>query len=117
MVDQDILSSQVERLAAFIQENFPGEPSTPDGAIDVAMRLLFEARYNGNSLGVPAFIVKATDRFATETIRAHIRCCWREMLVSQADEETLALAEIIAWQKANPDKVHLPDHVHVPHSG
>lgn len=66
---------------------------------------------------VPVFAIKATDQFAVQTIRAHIRQCWGEGLYHQVDEETLALAEIIAWQRANPDKVHLPDHEHVPAEG
>ena len=34
------LEDQVKRLADFITENFPGEPSQGQGAIDTAIRLL-----------------------------------------------------------------------------
>lgn len=64
---------------------------------------------------VPQFVIKATDAFAVETIRDYLRQCWRENLFAQSNEVTKALAEIIAWQQANPDRVRLPDHKHVPH--
>lgn len=34
------LESQVERLANFIMQNIPGEPSQSQGAVDTAIRLL-----------------------------------------------------------------------------
>lgn len=34
------LESQIYRLANFIAENIPGEPSAPEGAVDTAIRLL-----------------------------------------------------------------------------
>ncbi len=34
------LESQVNRLAKFIMEKFPGEPSQDQGAVDTAIRLL-----------------------------------------------------------------------------
>lgn len=37
------LTDQVERLAEFIQECIPGEPSQSQGAIDTAIRLLADA--------------------------------------------------------------------------
>lgn len=36
----ETLEDQVRRLADFIVENFPGEPSRSEGAIDTAIRLL-----------------------------------------------------------------------------
>ena len=36
----NMLIEQVDRLAKFIMENIPGEPSEPQGAIDTAIRLL-----------------------------------------------------------------------------
>ena len=36
------LDSQIERLANFILENVPGEPSRSEGAVDTAIRLLRE---------------------------------------------------------------------------
>jgi glycerol-3-phosphate dehydrogenase len=38
------LESQVARLAAYIVENVPGEPSRSEGAIDCAIRLLRESK-------------------------------------------------------------------------
>lgn len=38
--DNEPLELQVERLAQFILDNIPGEPSQNEGAIDVAIRLL-----------------------------------------------------------------------------
>jgi len=37
------LESQIDRLAHFIMENIPGEPSESEGAIDTAIRLLKKA--------------------------------------------------------------------------
>lgn len=37
---RDDLHSQIKKLADFIIEEIPGEPSTSDGAVDVAIRLL-----------------------------------------------------------------------------
>lgn len=41
------LGSQVERLARFIMEEIPGEPSQNEGAIDCAIRLL-RAAHSGS---------------------------------------------------------------------
>lgn len=111
MVENEPLESQVKRLASFILEHFP-EPSSSDGAIDVAIRLLARTAGLPATPGIPVFVIKATDEFAVQTIRKHIQLCWSKGLIGQTDEETFALAEIIAWQRANPDKVHLPDHEH-----
>lgn len=106
--------AQVERLARFIVDYFPGEPSTSEGAIDTAIRLMAEMKFG---TGRPRFIIQATDAFAIPTIRAHMRLCWEKKLFEQVDEETLALAEIIQWQRSHPDLVRLPDHKHVSHWG
>lgn len=99
---------QMQRLAALVS----GERSTnPKIVVDAAIALL--SQKPSEDL-VPTFAIKATDEFAIQTIRAHIRLCWNDNLYQQVDEETLALAEIIAWQRANPDRVHLPDHEHIP---
>ena len=37
-------SQQIERLANFIMNNIPGEPSKSEGAIDTAMRILSSSR-------------------------------------------------------------------------
>lgn len=36
------LEAQIDRLARFIMEDFPGEPSRSEGAVDCAIRLLKE---------------------------------------------------------------------------
>ena len=36
----ETLEHQVQRLANFIMENIPGEPSQDEGAVDCAIRLL-----------------------------------------------------------------------------
>lgn len=40
--DYETTASQVDRLAAFITENIPGEPSQNQGAVDTAIRLMQE---------------------------------------------------------------------------
>lgn len=108
------LESRNLRLAHFIHQYFPNETWGDDTAIDVAMRLL-EGYVYGRS-EAPVFPIKATDAFAVETIRAHIRQCWRAGLYAQADQETMALAEFLEWQRDHRERVHAPDHKHVPHS-
>lgn len=44
LAENESLESQVNRLATFIMENIPGEPSQNQGAIDTAIRLLAAAR-------------------------------------------------------------------------
>lgn len=39
------LSNEIDRLALFIMDNVPGEPSKSQGAIDTAIRLLSERQY------------------------------------------------------------------------
>ena len=39
--------NQIDRLAGFIMEAFPGEPSQDEGAVDCAIRLLRQARPAG----------------------------------------------------------------------
>lgn len=39
------LNKQVERLAMFIVEEVPGEPSAPEGAIDTAIRIMKEQKH------------------------------------------------------------------------
>lgn len=50
--DNEPLPKQTERLARYITENFPGEPSQNQGAIDTAIRLLDELR-TGNRIEFP----------------------------------------------------------------
>jgi len=38
------LKSQIDRLAAFIMEEVPGEPSQNEGAVDTAIRVIRELR-------------------------------------------------------------------------
>jgi hypothetical protein len=53
------LESQVERLARFILDNVPGEPSEDQGAIDTAIRLL--SRHYGDKSGEAAAVQRAVD--------------------------------------------------------
>jgi hypothetical protein len=63
---------------------------------------------------MPVFTIKAKDTLAIETIVAYRDFCLEQDLTEQAAQVELALDEIEAWQRANPDQVKLPDHTHVP---
>jgi hypothetical protein len=63
-VEAEPLESQVERLARFIMENIPGEPSQSEGAIDTAIRLLSEERTLGKA-----------DWLYSPDLGCHIPCC------------------------------------------
>jgi hypothetical protein len=57
------LESQVERLARFIMECVPGEPSRPEGATDTAIRLLIHwGQQLGKVWAVPDWMVKRLSR-------------------------------------------------------
>lgn len=62
----------------------------------------------------PQFVIKASDRFAVEIIRRHRHFCVLYGLREQALEDMKALEEIQQWQMDNPERVHYPDHKHVP---
>lgn len=42
--DEPVRSEQVEKLATWITENVPGEPSQPEGAVDTAIRIIEHTR-------------------------------------------------------------------------
>lgn len=44
--------SQIGRLATFIMEEVPGEPSRSEGAVDTAIRVIRELRANENDASV-----------------------------------------------------------------
>lgn len=64
----DPLDSQVDRLAAFILENFPGEPSQNEGAIDTAIRLLGQSPRAGAT--PPGHRTNHGDQEHSEVLRA-----------------------------------------------
>lgn len=101
------LESQVARLASVIINEFPGEPSTSDGAVDVAIRLL-RAKPSA-----PEFTIKAKDRFAIQIMAHYRRICIHHGLRDQAHEVLLAIRDMTAWRAVHFDEVHFPDHQHV----
>ncbi len=82
------LVSQVDRLAAYIMENVPGEPSQNQGAVDTAIRVMRDllainrspveavhrerATIEGLRVDVNAAIVDRDDRVAVETARVRV---------------------------------------------
>lgn len=64
--DNETLNSQVARLAAWIMEYIPGEPSGPQGAVDTAIRLLARA-YNPTA---PEAVLPPTHPLAREAADA-----------------------------------------------
>jgi hypothetical protein len=63
---------------------------------------------------MPVFTIKAKDRLAQAAIRAYHDLCRQHGLNEQAAQVWHALDEVVDWQAANPDRVTLPDHRHVP---
>lgn len=63
---------------------------------------------------MPIFVVKGQDVLAVETIEAYRDLCVKYSLTAQADQVDLAIAEMVAWQGENQDRVRLPEHRHVP---
>jgi hypothetical protein len=63
---------------------------------------------------MPAFVIMGKDALAPEAVEAYGDLCIKYGLHDQAAEVQKALTEIIDWQRANPDAVHLPNHRHVP---
>lgn len=61
---------------------------------------------------IPQFCVKADDAFAVQVIRRHLQLCWTNGQTERADQDTIILAEIIAWQQANPTLVQMPTLAH-----
>jgi hypothetical protein len=62
----------------------------------------------------PEFVIKARDAFAVNRIEAGIEILIANGLREQASEERKAADEMRAWQQRHPEKVHDPDHEHVP---
>jgi hypothetical protein len=63
---------------------------------------------------MPVFPIKAKDALASTIVAAYRQECIRHDLHGQAEQVWLALEEILAWQRRNPEFVNLPDHKHVP---
>lgn len=63
---------------------------------------------------MPTFTIKGKDALAVEAVEAYRDLCVKHSLTAQADQVDLAIAEIVAWQGANPLAISLPDHTHVP---
>lgn len=63
---------------------------------------------------MPVFTIKAQDQLAPRAVLAYAGLCMAAGLTDQAEQVRAALVEIEAWQAANPDRVKLPDHAHVP---
>jgi hypothetical protein len=59
--------SQVDRLAVFITKNFPGEPSTDDGAVDIAIRLLQTQKEQISLLQKPSDAASVSDATGSES--------------------------------------------------
>jgi len=62
----------------------------------------------------PRFVIRAQDTLAVRAVRAYLGLCLELGLDEQAAQVQAALDEIEAWRAANPDRVRLPDHTHVP---
>lgn len=52
LLEHEHLREQIDRLATFIMDNLPGEPSQDEGAVDCAIRLLGEAYNSGEGSAV-----------------------------------------------------------------
>lgn len=62
----------------------------------------------------PTFTIRAQDKLAVRAVSAYLGLCLELGLDDQAAQVQLALDEIEAWRAANPGRVNLPDHTHVP---
>lgn len=63
---------------------------------------------------MPVFTIKAKDLLAIDVIDAYIALCYHRSLNEQAAEVWKAREEIRVWQEANPERLQLPDHPHIP---
>jgi hypothetical protein len=64
--------------------------------------------------GMPVFVIKGQDALAIQAIAEYRNLCVQFGLSEQAVQVQLAIDEVEAWQAANPGRVKLPDHEHVP---
>lgn len=109
----EALSSQVDRLARFIVENIPGEPSHSEGAIDTAIRLLGQ---HTAELAAVRVMLERTQKAARHWHdQANIVLGFTEDVVSNdadpcaawratAREMTEALADVVAKHEGNPTR-------------
>lgn len=63
---------------------------------------------------MPVFVIKAQDALAAPVISYYASLCESRGLRDQEIEVLDALEEVVVWQRANPERVKLPDHKHVP---
>lgn len=62
----------------------------------------------------PRFVIRGQDALALVAIERYRVECEVRGLFGQRDQVQRAKQEIAGWQRRNPDRVKLPDHVHVP---
>lgn len=59
--------------------------------------------------GIPIFVLTAKDKKSVKAIKAYGLACIPECSIRHIDGIQERLNEFRQWQKANPDKVKLPD--------
>jgi hypothetical protein len=66
---------------------------------------------------MPVFTIKAQDKLAIRAVEAYRRLCVDAGLDEQVLQVDLAIGEMLHWRGANPDRVRLPEHRHIPPDG
>lgn len=64
---------------------------------------------------MPVFVLKAQDMLAMTAIDEYHNACLKAELHDHAEQVEMALVEFQDWQAANPERMKMPDHKHVPH--
>ena len=95
------LDSQIDRLAKFIMENVPGEPSQSDGAVDTAIRIMASALTRIDLLvSQREQLTSAVNvyRARAEAAEADLDTATRELSALSSDKQTLMTA-VTHWRE------------------
>ena len=103
------LDSQIDRLAKFIMENIPGEPSQSEGAVDTAIRIMASALTRIDLLvSQREQLTSAVNvyRARAEAAEADLDTATRELSALSSDKQTLMTAVTHWRERAEAERTH-----------